>query len=157
VRTAGTESEDERLTQEGAVAGTPAYMSPEQAGGQEELDARSDIYSLGAVAYHLLTGQPPFKRAKAVQVILAHIHDQVRRPTELRSQIPADLEAVVMRCLEKEPARRFPDVRSLDEALASCQTDGRWDEESAAAWWQSHAGSNGGAGSEGRGEDVGRT
>ncbi len=157
VRTAGTESEDERLTQEGAVTGTPAYMSPEQAGGQEDLDARSDIYSLGAVAYYLLTGQPPFKRAKAVQVVLAHVHDQVRRPTELRPQIPADLEAVVLRCLEKEPGRRFPDVRSLDEALASCQTDGRWDEESAAVWWRSHAGSEGGAGSERRGEEVGRT
>ena len=157
VRTVGTESEDERLTQEGAVAGTPAYMSPEQAGGQEDVDARSDIYSLGAVAYHLLTGQPPFKHAKAVQAILAHIHDQVRRPTELRSQIPAALEAVVLRCLEKEPGQRFPDVRSLDEALASCQTDGGWNEESAAVWWRIHAGSNGGTDSGRRGEDVGRT
>jgi serine/threonine-protein kinase len=157
VRTVGPESQDERLTQEGAIAGTPLYMSPEQAGGQEDLDARSDIYSLGAVAYYLLTGQPPFQRAKAVQLILAHIHDEVRRLTEFGSQIRADLEAVVLRCLEKDPRRRFPDAQSLEKALASCQTNGQWNEESAAVWWRSHAESNGGAGSERRGEDVGRT
>jgi serine/threonine-protein kinase len=157
VRTVGTESQDERLTQEGAVAGTPLYMSPEQAGGQEDLDPRSDIYSLGAVAYYLLTGQPPFQRAKAVQTILAHINDQVRRLTELRSQIPADLEAVVLRCLEKDPRRRYPDAQSLEKALADCQTDDPWNEESAAVWWRSHAGSNGGAGSQRRREEVGPT
>src|SRR5262249_53300922 len=157
VRSVGPESQDERLTQEGAVAGTPAYMSPEQAGGQDDLDARSDIYSLGASAYYLLTGQPPFKRAKAVQVILAHLHDPVRRLAELRSQIPADLAAVVLRCLEKDPRRRFPDAQSLEKALADCQTHGQWNEESAAVWGRAHAGSNGGAASERRKGDGGCT
>jgi serine/threonine-protein kinase len=155
VRAVGPDSQDEKLTQEGAVPGTPAYMSPEQAGGQMDLGPRSDIYSLGAVAYFLLTGQAPFKRDNAVQVILAHLHDQVRPPTELRSDIPADLEAVVLRCLDKDPGRRFPDVQSLDKALASCQTNGQWNEEYAAAWWRCHAGSNEGAGSESRSDTIG--
>jgi serine/threonine-protein kinase len=139
-RAAGADAQDERLTQDGVITGTPAYMSPEQAGGQEELDARSDIYSLGTTAYFLLTGQPPFRRAKAVQVILAHIRDPVEGPTALRADVPADLEAVVLRCLEKDPGKRFPDAQSLERALASCRASGVWSQEAAAAWWRSHAG-----------------
>jgi serine/threonine-protein kinase len=109
-----------KLTQEGAITGTPAYMSPEQAAGREAVDARSDIYSLGAVAYFLLTGQPPFRRATAVQTLAAHLDDAVVPPTRLQPGLPADLEAVALRCLEKDPARRFPNAEVLDQALAQC-------------------------------------
>jgi tRNA A-37 threonylcarbamoyl transferase component Bud32 len=109
-----------RLTLEGSVAGTPAYMSPEQAGGADGLDARSDIYSLGAVAYFLLTGRPPFVRKTGVQVLAAHLHEPPPPPRALRADVPPDLEAVVLRCLEKDPAKRFPDADSLERALAGC-------------------------------------
>jgi serine/threonine-protein kinase len=139
VKAVGLDSWEEALTQQGAIAGTPAYMSPEQASGSEHLDARSDIYSLGAVAYFLLTGQPPFRRDKAIQLIVAQIHEPVRPPAELRPDVPADLQEVVLRCLEKDPARRFPEVTRLHEALAACACAGQWTEEGAARWWQAHA------------------
>jgi serine/threonine-protein kinase len=120
VKAVGPGRSEETLTQEGSIAGTPAYMSPEQARGQDHLDGRTDIYSLGAVAYFLLTGGPPFPRGKAVEVIVAHIHEPVRPLTELRGEVPLDLEAVVLRCLEKEPSRRFADMSGLHEALKGC-------------------------------------
>ncbi len=127
------------LTQEGTIAGTPAYMSPEQAGGRGNPDARSDIYSLGAVAYFLLTGQPPFLRATAVQTLAAHLGEAVIAPNQLRADVPGDLQVAVMRCLEKDPSRRFPDADALDVALGGCACAGRWTRESAADWWREHA------------------
>lgn len=130
---------DGKLTQEGAVLGTPTYMSPEQAGGTGNLDARSDIYSLGAVAYFLLTGELPFKGSSAVQILAAHLYEPVKPPRSLCPEIPADLEEVVMRCMEKNPAARYGDVQSLDQALAKCQCSGDWNSQKAASWWQSVA------------------
>jgi serine/threonine-protein kinase len=138
VKAVGLDGADDKLTQQGTIAGTPAYMSPEQASGNDHLDARSDIYSLGAVAYFLLTGQPPFRRDRAIQLLVAHIHEPVRPLTELRPDVPADLQGVVLRCLEKGPARRFPDVTRLHEALTSCACTGQWTEGLAAEWWQTH-------------------
>jgi serine/threonine-protein kinase len=125
----------ENLTQEGAVAGTPAYMSPEQADGNQDLDGRSDIYSLGALAYFLLSGQPPFVRPTPLQTLIAHMRDPAAPLDQLRADMPADLQTVVLRCLEKDPAQRFPDARSLESALAGCHVAGEWTEERAAAWW----------------------
>jgi serine/threonine-protein kinase len=136
VADSGGEAGDVKLTQEGAIAGTPAYMSPEQAAGKAALDGRSDLYSLGAVAYFLLTGQPPFVRKTAVQTLAAHLSEAVVAPNCCRADVPADLQAVVLRCLEKDPARRFPDAESLDQALAGCGCAGQWSRERAAAWWQ---------------------
>src|SRR5262249_54325060 len=95
---------------------------------------RSDIYSLGAVAYFLLTGHPPFVRPTAMQTLAAHIYES---PVGLdrHAGVAADLQAVVLRCLEKDPARRFPDADSLDQALAQCSCAGRWTRERADAWW----------------------
>ena len=140
VQAIDSDSQTQKLTQEGTLAGTPDYMSPEQASGRHPLDARSDIYSLGAVAYFLLTGRPPFQRNNAIQVILDHLHEPVRRLTELRPELPADLEAVVLQCLEKDPARRFADAQSLDRALAHCAADGQWTEGDARQWWLLHGG-----------------
>jgi serine/threonine-protein kinase len=127
---------DEKLTQEGAVTGTPAYLSPEQAGGSEDLDARSDIYSLGALAYFLLTGRAPFADRSALQMLAAHLYEKPQPLTEHHPDVPADLEAVVLRCLAKDRGSRFPDAASLDAALAKCQTVGRWTEQDAAEWWR---------------------
>ncbi len=143
--TAGSGADN--LTQEGAVAGTPAYMSPEQADGKKDLDARSDIYSLGAVAYFLLTGQPPFVRPSPLQTLIAHLCDAAAPLDQLRADVPADLQAVVLRCLEKDPARRFAEARSLDKALAACHAAGLWTEERAAGWWYGQTAAANGASS----------
>ncbi|MCI0464674.1 MAG: serine/threonine protein kinase [Gemmataceae bacterium] len=145
VQNLGPSEPEEKLTQEGTIAGTPAYMSPEQASGSDHLDARTDIYSLGAVAYYLLTGQPPFRRDKPVQVLLAHLRDPVPPLQSHRPDVPSDLEQVCLGCLEKEPARRFPDIASLEAALAECACAGQWTEQLAAAWWRTH-GAEGSAG-----------
>jgi serine/threonine-protein kinase len=118
VRSDARPAGDATLTEVGTIAGTPAYMSPEQARG-ETADARSDLYSVGAVAYFLLTGEPPFVRSSAVQTMAAHLGDPVEPPGQRRG-VPADVEAVVMRCLEKDPARRFQSAAELERALASC-------------------------------------
>jgi serine/threonine-protein kinase len=127
----------------GAVEGTPAYMSPEQADGKVNLDPRSDIYSLGALAYHLLTGQPPFVRPTLMQTLIAHVCDPPTPPRQLRDEVPADLQAVVLRCMEKDPAQRFLDARSLEKALADCTAANLWTEKRAADWWQDHINSTG--------------
>ena len=124
-----------QLTQEGAITGSPLYMSPEQALGEAEPDARGDIYSLGAVAYFLLTGRPPFDGDKPMKVLLAHARDEVTPPSHLRSDIPADLELVVLRCLAKRPEDRYQTVQSLSEALAECAAAADWSREHAARWW----------------------
>jgi len=94
-------------TQAGTVFGTPRYMSPEQAQGKK-LDARSDLYALGVIVYHMLVGRPPFADDDAVVVMAHHIKTVPRRPSDAspEARIPAGLEALLMRTLEKEPARR---------------------------------------------------
>ena len=94
--------------------------------GGRQLDERSDIYSLGAVAYYLLTGRPPFDLGDGLGVMLAHVHDPVVPPSLVQAGIPADLEAVVLRCLAKEPSGRFPDAESLERALDDCACSGDW-------------------------------
>jgi serine/threonine protein kinase len=132
-------ADDTTLTQEGMVAGTPAYMSPEQAAGMENADARSDIYSLGAVAYFLLTGRLLFEKDTAMQTLAAHLYEPVTPPGRHRPDLDPTLESVIMRCLEKKPEERYPDVAALDRALASCPGSGEWTQKDAAAWWRSHA------------------
>lgn len=125
------------LTQESAIAGTPTYMSPEQARAQEDLDHRSDIYSVGAVAYFLLTGEPPFAARSPVKMLTAHIYERPAPLTDHRPDVSADLQVVVLRCLAKDPADRFADAESLGLALAGCQSAGQWSEKQAADWWRS--------------------
>jgi serine/threonine-protein kinase len=134
----GRNGADPRLTVQGTILGSPPFMSPEQAAGKGRLDARSDIYSVGGVAYFLLTGRAPFERETALEMLIAHASEAVVPPSQLRPEVPADLEAVVLRCLEKEPGKRFADADSLEKALAACRDAGRWTEEDAAAWWHEH-------------------
>jgi serine/threonine-protein kinase len=134
---AGPPSES-KLTLQGTILGSPPYMSPEQARGRGELSPVSDIYSLGAVAYFLLTGQPPFVRETVMELLIAHATDAVGPPRLLRPEIPEDLEAVVLRCLSKKPTERYPDAESLEQAFARCACSGEWTEELAAAWWHNH-------------------
>ncbi|MCA9096573.1 MAG: serine/threonine protein kinase, partial [Planctomycetaceae bacterium] len=100
-----TSDSDMQLTQEGACVGSPLYMSPEQATIQRETDGRSDIYSLGATAYFALTGRPPFEGRNPLQLVVAHSRDPVPPPSQFAPDLPQDLEAVILKCLEKEPEK----------------------------------------------------
>jgi serine/threonine-protein kinase len=137
VRGPSEEADASHLTDEQTVIGSPAYLSPEQACGKPT-DARSDVYSLGATAYFLLTGKPPFVKPRVMEVIAAHINESPRPTSECCGDVPADLCAVVMRCLAKDPADRFPDVRSLEAALAACACAADWNEDNAAGWWRAN-------------------
>jgi len=128
----------DRLTLHGTIIGSPPYMSPEQAAGKSGLDPRSDIYSLGAVAYYLLTGQAPFVRETAMMMLMAHAYEPVLPLSTVRPELPLDLQAVVLRCLEKDPEKRYPDAQSLEQALATCEAAQQWTEEEAARWWREH-------------------
>jgi serine/threonine-protein kinase len=135
VQDAAAAEPGDRLTRAGVVLGTPAYMAPEQAAG-EPVDARGDIYGLGAVAYYTLTGRPPFQGKSALQVMAAHR----TLPAPSLDGAPADLAAVVARCLAKDPADRFATAGDLERALAGCKCAGDWSAERAAAWWAGLAG-----------------
>ncbi|HVS36979.1 MAG TPA: serine/threonine-protein kinase [Gemmataceae bacterium] len=127
------------LTQDGTIAGTPAYMAPEQASGAS-VDARTDVYAIGGLAYFLLTGQPVFADPSALKVLAAHLYEAPAPPSRRRPEVAADLDAVVLRCLAKAPADRFPDVASLEAALGACTCAGQWSPAEAAAWQRSQAG-----------------
>jgi serine/threonine-protein kinase len=128
----------DKLTIQGTIVGSPPFMSPEQASGKDDLDARTDIYSLGAVAYFLLTGKAPYERDTAMKMMMAHAYEPLVHPNSLRRDLPHDLEAVIVRCLEKDPAKRFQDADGLDKALAECGCAGSWTADRATTWWNNH-------------------
>ena len=127
---------DSRLTRVGTVLGTPAYMSPEQAAGESAVDARGDVYGLGAVAFFALTGRPPFQGKTLGQLLAAHCSEPPPSLTDVRPDVPGDLSAVVARCLAKDPANRFPSATALDRALGECGCAADWSAGRAAEWWQ---------------------
>jgi eukaryotic-like serine/threonine-protein kinase len=132
----GLEEAGDRLTQTGLILGTPGYMSPQQAAGDTVLDARTDIYSIGAVAYFLLSGQPPFAEKTPWKRIVAHILESPRPLQELRPDIPDELAQIISRCLLRDAEQRFSDVGQLEQAFAACTGGADWSEGHAAAWWK---------------------
>jgi serine/threonine-protein kinase len=126
---------DAQLTMEGTVTGSPLFMSPEQASGEEGVDARSDIYALGAVLYYMLTGQPPFLHDNPLKVMIAHASQEVVPPREINPELPLELEEIVLRCLEKDPDHRFQDVLELRRAMSEVNVADPWSSELAAEWW----------------------
>ncbi len=128
---------DDRLTRPGGIMGTPAYMSPEQAVGAEA-GPPADVYAVGAVAYFLLTGSPPFVGRNALELLHAHSTAPVVPPATMNPSIPADLEAVILACLDKNPTRRFATAAQLDAALACCPAAVGWTEDDANRWWDDH-------------------
>jgi Protein kinase domain len=112
-----------RLTATGTAIGTPAFMSPEQCSGDRQLDGRSDLYSLGAVAYYMLTSQLPFDGPSTPVIMMKHVSEQPVPISQLRPDVPADLERIAMRLLEKDPSRRFPDGGEVVAALDGAHFD----------------------------------
>lgn len=105
------------VTMTGTVGGTPAYMSPEQITAFSEVTTLADLYSLGVVAYEMFTGQVPFKHAELVPLLMLHLHTPPEPPRTLNPELPIELEAIVLRLLQKDPARRFQSCRELQGLL----------------------------------------
>ena len=112
-------------------------MSPEQADAYEDVDGRADLYSLGAVAYFLLTGQTPFTSNNVLELLAAHRTSDVAPPSRMMPAIPADLDQIILRCMAKKVSERFQDAASLMTALDECSVAKQWGPEQAANWWRS--------------------
>jgi len=129
-----------RMTETGMSLGTPHYMSPEQAMGERELDARSDVYALGCVLYEMLTGEPPFTGPTAQAIVAKVMTADPVPPTELRKTVPPGIEAVTLLALQKLPADRFGSPREFAQGLAnpdtvaSLRTSGRADAHGQFPW-----------------------
>jgi serine/threonine protein kinase len=113
-----------RITQRGMSLGTPTYISPEQAVGDPDLDHRADIYSLGVMAYEMLTGHPPFSGKSAQMVMAAHANQIPEPVVKRRGDVPAELAKVVMKCLEKVPAARPQDAGDIVTSLKDPRVSG---------------------------------
>ncbi len=109
---------DSGLTGSGQIMGTPSFMPPEQAGGKRgDVGPASDVYALGATLYALVTGRPPFQAATAMDTVLQVISDEPVPPRRLNATIPRDIETVCLKCLEKEPGKRYASAAALEEDL----------------------------------------
>ena len=126
--------ENAALTQQGQISGTPNYLAPEQARGAEHIDGRADLYSLGCVAFWLLTGRRVFPQETALAQIVAHASETPERVSAL-VQVPEALDAIVARCLAKRPEDRLPDALALEAALASVPFASEWTQEEAKVFW----------------------
>jgi serine/threonine-protein kinase len=140
VKAAWSLGEDDRLTTEGVITGTPAFLAPEVALGRRDLDERVDIYGLGCVAYWLLTGKRVFEGATPMEMVLNHVKTPPVPPSQrVTTPIPASLEGLVLSCLAKEPEARPPSAEWLADELVQCQTARPWTPSRARQWWEENA------------------
>jgi len=123
----------------GVVVGTPAYIAPEMVVA-EDIDARADIYSLGCVGYWLLTGRPVFEGKTPAEIVAKHVHEAVVAPAQRAgTEIPEELERIILACLEKDPAARPQSAEELARLLRASGLVDEWTQERARAWWDEAA------------------
>jgi serine/threonine-protein kinase len=127
---------DVALTKTNALTGTPLYLAPESITRPDKIDARIDIYALGAVGYFLITGTPPFSGHNVVEIAGHHLHTTPDTPSaRLGSAVPAKLDELLVACLAKDPDARPRDAQALLTALLECETESPWSGTAARAWW----------------------
>ena len=128
---------DSASTTTAALTGTPLYLSPESITAPDKVDGRSDLYAVGGVAYWLLTGTHVFEGKTVVEVCSHHLHSKPESPSaRLGQPVPVDLEAVILKCLAKDPADRYPSAEELAHALDACDAADDWSDDLAAMWWK---------------------
>jgi serine/threonine protein kinase len=120
-----------------AIVGTPLYLAPEAISNPQQVDSRADLYALGAVGYFLLVGEPVFMAPTVVEICTHHLFSSpVPARERSKREVPAELDAIIMRCLEKDPAQRFPTANALLAALRELRDLTPWSDEQARNWWQ---------------------
>lgn len=128
---------DPTLSRADAIAGTPHYMAPESIKEPGSVDARVDVYALGAVGYFLLTGTTPFGGNNLVEICSHHLHTTPEPPSSrLGHPVPELLEKLILECLEKDRAHRPTSARTVVELLRECHGEDDWDLAAAAEWWR---------------------
>jgi eukaryotic-like serine/threonine-protein kinase len=139
VKIAQQQPDDVKLSRVGEMHGTPAYMSPEEATGDGEVEPRSDLYSLGCVAYFLLTGKLLFDESSSIKMALAHATREPIAPSRVaRQTIPDQLERLILACLEKKPGARPESAAAVAREIAQSGLTSTWTPDRSLAWWRSH-------------------
>ncbi len=130
--------DDLRLTKTGQLFGTPAYLAPEGAYGSDQLDHRSDIYSLGAVAYWLMTGKPVFE-GEVMKVIMDHVSCEPVPPSKVSElEVPQEMDKIILKCLAKKKEDRFSSILELAQKLTELGVTYTWSNDKAKDWWLDH-------------------
>jgi transcriptional regulator with GAF, ATPase, and Fis domain/tRNA A-37 threonylcarbamoyl transferase component Bud32 len=128
------------LTAQGLVQGTPAFMAPELAFGENTIDGRADLYSLACAAYWVLTGQPVFRARTPAEMLLHHAQTEPTPPSKVSElPIPPELETLLVACLQKDPGMRPPSALELEALLADVPSERPWTQDRARTWWHAHA------------------
>ncbi|HSV05383.1 MAG TPA: serine/threonine-protein kinase, partial [Candidatus Binatus sp.] len=150
------QTEELALTNVKSLTGTPLYLSPDLIQAADSVDARSDVYQLGAVAYYLLTGTHVFRGVNIYEVCAQHLHTEPEPPAaRLGRPVASDLAGVILRCLAKDGAQRPASAEALLAALAACADAGTWTQADARAWWLAWGDRLGGTAVRRPGEDPG--
>ncbi|HSR50961.1 MAG TPA: serine/threonine-protein kinase [Acidobacteriota bacterium] len=127
------------LTLDGVTTGTPAFMAPEMARGKGDVDHRTDLYSLGCVGYWLLTGQLVFDSENPLSIVVDHVNAEPVPPSSRSElEVPEELDAVILKCLAKDPSERFQSASELSAALSAVPLAKPWDVTRATQWWKLH-------------------
>ncbi|HET9888152.1 MAG TPA: protein kinase, partial [bacterium] len=135
-----TDEGSEQLTNPEIVVGTPAFVAPELIQGEESVDGRADLYSLGCTAFWMLTGKCVFPARTPTEMLVHHIQSKPPKLSEIcELEIPESLQSIVLRCLEKRPGARPASARELWELLGTVDRSTKWTQERAREWWRQHA------------------